>query len=257
MTANEWKEMCALFRDYLRLPDYPIGVRLFRSGETLPVLHVPDPNISLICQLGYLARVNHQIGVLRRTDVGCGLGAACLGLIKTPSCMRGEDSVGMYVEDHRAGYRLHTAVSKLGDTQQQYEAIAIAPLDIIPFDPQVIAIYGTPGRIRQLIHASIYREGEPISVTTAAEAAIGTSIAKVILYHRPVIDLPCLGDHKYGLAGDVNAIFAFPASMVAQIAEGLSKAVKMGHGYPSRVAVAGEEVIISEGHRMRPEYLLQ
>jgi len=55
----------------------------------------------------------------------------------------------------------------------------------------------------------------------------------------------------------VNAIFAFPASMVAQIAEGLSKAVKMGHGYPSRVAVAGEEVIISEGHRMRPEYLLQ
>ena len=72
-------------REHLRLSTYPVSLRLFKKGETLPKKVRILTREVVICQLGLIARVNHEPVGTFRENVKCGIGAACVGLIKTPS----------------------------------------------------------------------------------------------------------------------------------------------------------------------------
>lgn len=253
---KRWKKVSDSIREQLRLTTYPIAIRLFEDGEEVPrKVRILEHKVC-ICQLGTYARRHHDAVGSIRERIKCAIGAACVGLIRTPERIRtGRDVVGLYVKDEKAGKRLQEYVPKLGDTGGRYRAIAFAPLDVTPFEPQVITVYATPARITRLIHASIYRDGGAVKSTTPVEASICTSIAKVMLNEEPVIDLPCMGDRKVGLADEDELMFSFPPVMAGQIVEGLERTYEFGMSvYPIRVYLDWEPQL-SEAHTMTEEDL--
>lgn len=225
----DWKEISNTIRDCTNLASCPVAIRLVETRKDLlkyPTTTVmPISRRNAVCQLVAIARYYRNMGTVytTREHMACAFGAACLGLIKTPERISsGKIHLGV-VKDEKAARRLEENVVLIGDGDKRYDAIVCAPLDLTPLDPQVIVSYVTPAQALRLIIASVYHSGEAIEVSTTGQGSLCTSIAKVMLQGKPVLDIPCIGDRAFGHVEEQEMIFAFPAEFAGQLIEGLKE----------------------------------
>ncbi|PIE53415.1 hypothetical protein CSA37_01690 [Candidatus Fermentibacteria bacterium] len=206
MDRNEMEEL--LFKA-LKLDTHPVAVRLSENGTDLA-----EQPLSLKlnnCQLISIARHQGKYSSGAPERMVCAIGAACTGLVKTPSgFIDGTAAVGKYTADSEAGREFFRNTFKLGDSGARYRAIEFAPLGSAPFNADVVIVYGNPAQIMRLVHANSWRDGCATRGDTVAEAAVCSSMAIAMNTGEAIIGLPCAGDRRFGGTQNHEMLFAAP-----------------------------------------------
>jgi uncharacterized protein (DUF169 family) len=117
--------------------------------------------------------------------------------------------------------KLHENMYILGNTGKRYAGVVMAPLDMVPFEPDVIAMYMSPARAFRFIIALTYADGKAIEVNMTGQASLCSAIARAVDLQEVTVDIPCMGDRAYGLVQGFEVVVVFPASWVDELMDGL------------------------------------
>lgn len=225
-------EMANVLEKMLRLDTRPVAIKMYSDAEDLPRKPL---NFKLnICQLVSMARYAGKSNSGVPQKMVCSMGAACVGLIKTPEPIAtGKAAVGPYTKDEKAGKRFMENTFKVGDFGKKYDGIMVAPLEQADFEPDVVVIYANPAQIMRLIHANAYETGEKTTADTVAEAALCSSIGFALWNKKPVIGFPCAGDRIFGGTQNNELVMAIPFAEMNRILKNLAETAKGGFSvYP-------------------------
>ena len=114
----------------------------------------------------------------------------------------------------------------------RYKAVLIAQLDMMPLEPDVVAVFGSPAQIARLIQAVCYWES---SLDTSLQSKFASCVEAIIpaLNGKTAIAIPGAGDRVFAGLDDDEMVFSFHYSKISQIIEGLEKAGSgAGIAYP-------------------------
>jgi uncharacterized protein (DUF169 family) len=219
--------------EILRLDTDPVAITMYKEKDELPRKPM---NFKLnLCQLVSLARYQKRSNSGTPEMMICSMGAACVGLIKTPEAITsGKAAVGPYCADETAGKKFMENTFKLGDNGKQYDGIYVQPLHAATEEPDVVVIYANPAQVMRLVHACAYDNGEKVTADTVCEAALCSSIGFVLGNNKPVIGFPCAGDRIFGGTQNQELVFAAPYSLFKEkIVDHLEKTAQGGFSvYP-------------------------
>jgi uncharacterized protein (DUF169 family) len=170
-----------------------------------------------------IARYYREDGIVGASaeSIDCLLSLSCIGLIKTPA--RVEEGIlnQHFTSGPEAARRLNTSIEMAGNKGKRYDGVIIGPLDLMPTDPHVIAMYVTPAQALRLVIGFAYREGEAITGTITGQGSLCASIAKVIDRNEVVVDIPCAGDRAYGFVQEHELVVTYPAGKTQELIAGL------------------------------------
>ncbi|MEM4293326.1 MAG: DUF169 domain-containing protein [Thermoplasmata archaeon] len=237
----------------LKLPTRTAGVKFLKKEEELPKRPMVQPHN--FCQLISIARYQEMGNVWVAGKAVCAIGAACLGLIKTPeNFTAGRAPTGRYTRDENAGKRFIANVFKIGDTDERFAGVFVHSLRKMK-EADVAIIYGMPAQIMRLIHAFAYDSGEKVTGDTVAEAALCSATAFAFKTRKPIFAIPCAGDRRFGGTQHTEMLFAMPASEIKRVAENLVATEKLGASVFPVAPFAFYEPKMSEAYSMKKEYL--
>jgi uncharacterized protein (DUF169 family) len=218
------------FQSILKLDTAPIGVRFLQSkedaktGSTSKKLN--------FCQLVANARYQKRASCGFPEKMVCSLGAAALGLIKTPQqFVDGTAAVGKYTKDSNAGIHFFQNTYKLGDKKRIYKAIEVGPLESFS-SLDVFVVYANPAQMLGLIHANSYMDGRKTSGDTVAEGALCSATAFAMGEQLPIVGFPCAGDRRFANTQHGELLFAAPVKDLNRIHESLLELDRIGPIYP-------------------------
>jgi uncharacterized protein (DUF169 family) len=239
MPGKNWKALTEELRDKVYLPAYPVGIKLLAKPRELLDYH--DARLltdTTVCHMTAVARHNRGDGIVGASSLGskCLWGAACLGLVRTPQRLSDGDLNLPYTRDVDAARHLHENMYMLGNTGKRYAGVIMAPLDIVPFEPDVIVMYMSPARALRLIIAFAYAEGEATTVRMTGQASLCSAIARAVDLNEASVDMPCMGDRAYGLVQEFEVVVVFPATRIEELMDGLRNTEGVA-SYPDRPCV--------------------
>ncbi|MCK5849129.1 MAG: DUF169 domain-containing protein [Caldisericia bacterium] len=214
----------------LKLDTEPIAVKLLKNkGDARSGIVKKQINV---CQL--VANARHQ----QRTSTGvpehmvCSLGAAALGLIKTPEAfVDGTAAVNIYTKTKEAGKEFFKNTYKIGDSGKKFEATEIGPLRKHE-DFDVFVVYVNPGQALGLIHANSFLDGSMMKADTVAEGALCSAIGFAFGEQKPIIGFPCAGDRRFASTQHSELVFAAPMKELSRMHDSLLELFKLGPIYP-------------------------
>ena len=206
------KEISQKLDQLLRLDTFPVGVKFYTREEDLP--KKPLPFKLNICQLVCMARYQKMGHSGVPEKMVCALGAACLGLIRTPEAiLSGKAAVGAYCKDQEAAKKFMANVYRLGDDGKKYAGVFISPLETFTEEPDVVVVYGNPAQMMRFIHANAYDTGEKTTADTVAEGAMCSAIGFAKGTGKPTVGFPCAGDRIFGGTQHHELVYAAPYAL--------------------------------------------
>ncbi len=233
----------------------PVAVSLLPNAAALLDLRTVEMvSNTALCHMIARARHYREEGVLGTSAQGmkCVWADAALGLIQTPERLAEGDLNRNFVRDGAAGKRLQGSMYMLGDGETRYGSVVVAPLDLTPAEPSAILLYVSPAQALRLIIAFAYQNGEPVTAEMTGQASVCCAVARAVGKGQVVMDIPCIGDRAFGLAGENDMIVAFPPARLDQLLEGL-KATERSASYPFRPFMRWPVVFPPEMEPRRPE----
>jgi uncharacterized protein (DUF169 family) len=255
MPQRSWKDASDQIRRATNMATSPVAVSLLRdAGGLLDLRTVEMVSNTALCHMIARARHGREEGVLGASAQGmkCVWADAALGLIRTPERLAEGDLNRSFVRDEAAGKRLQDSMFMLGGSETHYGSVVVAPLDLTPVEPSAIVLYVSPAQALRLIIAFAYDKGEPVAAEMTGQASVCCAVAKAVGKGQVVIDIPCIGDRAFGLAGENDVIMAFPPSRLDQLLEGL-RATDRSASYPFRPFMRWPVVFPPEMEPRRPE----
>lgn len=256
MADKEWKSVSDMLRDEVRLAAWPIGVKMFHDAASLTeirelvMLHRTAP-----CHMAARARYYREEGIVGASSqsIRCVWGAACLGMIKTPERLREGILYLPYTETIEAGKNLHQSIGMIGDNGKRYGSMIMAPLDLMPVDPDVIVMYLSPAQVLRFLIAYLFEDGEAIRPAITGQASLCASIAKVLCGEKFVVDIPCIGDRAYGSLQDHEMILAISPDITNRLRAGFVGTRQMG-SYPFKPFLHWPVILRPDMESMPPDY---
>ncbi|MEM3396816.1 MAG: DUF169 domain-containing protein [Thermoplasmata archaeon] len=237
----------------LKLPTRTAGVKFLKKGDAIP--KSPMPQLHNFCQLISIARYQEMGNVWVAEKAVCAIGAACLGLIKTPEIFTsGKAPTGRYTKDENAGKKFMANVFKIGDTDERFAGLFVHSLRKMK-EADVAVLYGMPAQIMRLIHAFAYDSGEKVTGDTVAEAALCSATAFAFKNKKPIFAIPCAGDRRFGGTQHTEIIFAMPTTEIKRVAENLVATEKLGASVFPVAPFAFYEPKMGESYAMKKQYL--
>ncbi len=112
------------------------------------------------------------------------------------------------------------------------EAIVLAPLASVPFEPDVILVYATPAQMMVLLCALQVKDFERLHFFFIGEGSCADSLAQCYVTGKPALSLPCYGERSFGAVEDDELLLAIPPMMKEKAIEGLATLEKRHRGYP-------------------------
>jgi hypothetical protein len=113
--------------------------------------------------------------------------------VRTPARLSEGDLNLPYTRDVDAARRLHENMYMLGNSCKRFGGEIMAPLDLAPFDPDVIVKYIIPVRAVRFIIAFGYAKGEALSIHMTGQASLCSAIARTVYKNEMTVDMPCMG----------------------------------------------------------------
>ena len=255
MSDRSWKDASDQIRKAINMGTSPVAIALLKdAGGLLDLPSLTMVSNTALCHMITRAKYHREDGILGTSAQGmkCIWADAALGLMRTPQRLAEGQLNRDYVKDAAAGKRLQDSMYMLGDTGARFGSVVVAPLDLTPVEPSAIVMYVSPAQALRLIIAFAYEKGEPVVTEMTGQASVCCAIAKVVDKHEVVVDLPCIGDRAFGLAGENDMIVAFPPSRVDQLLEGL-KETEPSASYPFRPFMRWPVLFPPEMEPRRPE----
>jgi uncharacterized protein (DUF169 family) len=224
MAGRSWKDASDRIRKATNLGTSPVAVSLLKdAGSLLDLPSVTMVSNTALCHMIARARYGREDGVLGASALGikCIWADAALALIHTPQRLAEGQLNRDFVRDEAARKRLQDSMYMLGTNGRRYGSVVVAPLDLTPLEPSAIVLYVSPAQALRMIIAFAYDKGESVVTEMTGQASVCCAIAKVVDKGKVVVDIPCIGDRAFGLAGENDVIVAFPPSKMEQLIEGL------------------------------------
>lgn len=234
---EEWREKGERLERHLRPATFPVAVRLLVPGEEPPErsrrpLDEAGCPIAL-CQGLTLTRERGLTMAFGLQDCSCPLANAAYGWDDSidPSFM----TTFLQLMNYASG--VDTAAKKMEDMFRlengAYPSLVLSPLTRTRIEPHTVLVYGNPAQIMRLVQAASRWTGETVR---AGFGGIAGSCNEAILGSfttgSPRVALPGNGDRVFAATQDHEIIFAFPASWMDRILEGLDTTSERGVRYP-------------------------
>jgi len=232
-----WERWAKDFRSELNLGTYPVGVKLFeKASEALAVRGTKVMRSTATCHMAALARHYREDGITVTTAQGmkCLWGLACLGLIATPERLARGDLNLPFTRNEEAARTLQENIFMIGNKGRRYNAMLMAPLDLMPVEPDAIVAYVTPGQSLKVLLGYEYKEGRVLRGTTlTGQSTVCSAIARVMNGEDMVLDIPCVGDRTWGLVPDQELVVAISPKVFGEVLDGM-KATDRFAAHPFR-----------------------
>jgi uncharacterized protein (DUF169 family) len=189
MISNKIKEKLGLTKS-------PVAVKLLLRVEDIPE-GVPkiEENIRH-CEMVQKAAGGETFYATAEEEM-CKGGAAAIGLIEPPEKFKtGETYYSMKrFSSVASAKRTVDAIPKIDPIMK---AIAYAPLETAPFDPDVVVIIANPAQAMKLAQAMVYTLGGRFEADFAGIQSIcADAVAGPYVNKRPNITLGCSGSRKF------------------------------------------------------------
>jgi len=115
----------------------------------------------------------------------------------------------------------------------EYQAIAMAPLQKGLFDPDSVVVYGNPAQVMRLIQAFSYMETGRIAGNFGGKVECTEYLIAPFKTQAPRIAIPGMGDRIFSMTQDDEMVFSIPGQLLDGLVEGLKSAgKKIGARYP-------------------------
>ncbi len=231
----ETAALSAHLEKHLRVSTFPLGIRSFKAGETLPdKVKIPSKHLGVkvaICQAIAIARRYGWTMAVSGEDISCPIAKAVFGFEERNEYFRsGSLADGMYASCKEAGARFEEALAKYEPGEGAY--VAAGPLGRLNFTPDTVLVYGNPAQILRLLNGCLYKNGGSLKSDFSGRGDCSDIVIKGKKTGLPQVILPCYGDRVFGMAADDEMAFTFPFSMSEEIVEGLEKTHAGGVRYP-------------------------
>ena len=212
-------------KSVLNLTGSPVAVKLAKSAEEIPE-GVPEiEEATRHCRMISLAREGK---IFYATDAKhqCGGGAWALGLREIGESLKtGQHylKLGKYSSINSSRRTMETIPS----LPQETYATIYAPLEKAPFVPDAVIIFARPAAMLKLAQSTLYRLGGRIYPEfSGIQSVCSDSAAYVIETGEPNFSLGCDGSRKFSGIGPDEMVAGFPAEMIEEVAENISKVSK-------------------------------
>lgn len=227
--------LSAHLEKHLRVSTFPLGIRSFRAGETLPdKVKIPSKHLGVkvaICQAIAIARRYGWTMAVSGEDISCPIAKAVFGFEERNEYFRsGSLADGMYASCKEAGARFEEALAKYEPGEYAY--VAAGPLGRLTFTPDTVLVYGNSAQILRLLNGCLYRKGGSLKSDFSGRGDCSDIVIKGKKTGLPQVILPCYGDRVFGMAADDEMAFTFPFTMSDEVVEGLEKTHAGGVRYP-------------------------
>jgi MtaA/CmuA family methyltransferase len=220
---------------YIRPQTFPVAIRMFRQGESLPErAKRPGRDFKrgfMNCMTIDMVRRYGWTIALTREDSICPLGIVALGFDKELKYYHdGNLCEAMYTETAEAGAHSEAAVDKFA--YNQFHALVAAPLDRCDFEPHLVCIYASPAQVVRLVQAALWKRGGKLTSSFGGRIDCSEIIVTTMKTNECQLILPCSGDRIFGQTQDHEMAFTIPCSRIEEVMEGLRGTHKGGIRYP-------------------------
>lgn len=222
MEGGEQARLHRRLIDSLRLRTDPVALRTASTAE-LASNDVRTLRTTCLCQMIAMSRHERADGIVAASAEGnrCLWSDSCLGMVREPERLASGLLNRQFTRDEQAGKLLQDSIFSL-DRELLIGGVMTAPLDLAPFEPEVVILYVTPGQALKLILGLSYAEGEVMNNPITGQAAVCQSVARAIATQRMVLEIPCVGDRTYGVVQDDELVVVIPWTRLAQIVDGMA-----------------------------------
>jgi uncharacterized protein (DUF169 family) len=225
-----------MLRDAVRLSSWPVGVKMLPDAGSMhefPMAKFLQKTAP--CHMIARARHYREEGMVVASSMAmkCVWGAACLGMIDTPERLRDGMLYLPYTETREAAENMHGSIGMLGDEGKRYGGMLVAPLDLMPVDPDAIVMYLSPAQVLRFVVAYLFESGKAIEQRITGQVSVCTSIGKVLTGQDICLDIPCIGDRTYGLLQDQEMVLVMNPDIMERLDAGLRGTEQLG-SYPYR-----------------------
>ncbi len=217
----------------LRLKISPLGFKFFARLGDIPKGFEMMDTVCTLCQVIGIARYHEKaVATTKDAATACGMGGVSLGFYPTPEDVAdGSRNAGVWagtIEATRKIVEDRTCV-KTG----QFEAVGIAPLKLMPVEPDVVQVWGSPVQMLSLVYAQIWDGGNPVELKTNGHgASCNEALTIPYLTGEPRLALADIGDRRFAYAADDEMIMGIPFSRLQKLVENLKASYKGAYKYP-------------------------
>jgi uncharacterized protein (DUF169 family) len=217
-----YTEISEALKKVLSLSGSPVAVKLARSKEEIPAGIPEAKEVVRHCQMVNMARKDGAIFYAPADKHQCNGGAWALGLREiTPSLQTGEHyfKLGKF-ESMPACRRTMDHIPHLR-AKETYATI-YAPLEMTPFDPDIVIIVTTPRNMLKLAQATLFRLGGRITSSMAGiQSVCSDATAQPYLSGTANFSLGCDGSRKFSGIVDEEMVMGFPVEMLTELGEAI------------------------------------
>jgi len=213
-----YKDLSNQLKDILKLDHSPVGIKLYEEDE-LPEGYECNHKYTF-CQFLMRAKEGHKL-IAMNNNVSCANGSSALGFRPVPEkLLNGEflERVGSF----KKKAAIETMQSMPRFKEGQYKAIALAPLDDMDFEPDVIVLETLPEKIMWLSLASIHEDGGRHSFSTSISN--GTCVDMTVIPHQNQelnVSIGCYGCRNATNVPDSHLYAGFPAHQLTSLVTSL------------------------------------
>jgi len=202
---------------YIRPQTFPVAIKLYGSGETLPVkVRIP------VKDLGYQITLCQAVALSRRYGWTMAIGK------EDQCCLGGHATMGFMDNPPQAG----PADAEKRHGPGQYLYMVSAPIDRADFEPDLICLYVNSAQAMRLAQAANNGGGGIAPTVATGMGDCGDIMAGTIKKDLSQFILPSGGDRVFGSTQDHEVIFTIPKSKIDLMIKALEDTHKAGFRYP-------------------------
>ena len=208
-------------QDILKLESHPVAVKFCKD--------IPDWNgfveakRSRYCQALMRARRGEKV-YLTPDEISCPASASALGFRESPEKLASGEMPAAFGLFGSADAAKHTIADMPKIQMGRYKAVAMSPLSLASYFPDVVVIEAKAEQIMWLALASVYNTGGRYNFSTGIlQATCVDSTILPFLSGEVNMSFGCYGCREATDMQDDEAIIGIPAGKLEEIAASLSK----------------------------------
>ncbi|MGP3667658.1 MAG: DUF169 domain-containing protein [Candidatus Bathyarchaeota archaeon] len=223
-------------KEIMALRTYPLGIKFYKelkeAEEMLKRSRKPlkDFNARMpFCQVVNISRTYGWVLGVTMDDMYCLAGAAAMGLLDEIPDFLAREMRSWHSKSEEAGKVIWESVKEKFLPQKTTQAILIAPLRRISFEPDVIVMYGSPTQVARMAKAFTWHGILPEFRFSGVISC--SAISNAYLTGKPQVSIPCAGEVFLGRSEEDEVGLMFPAKLIDNLVSGL-EGIKFMFPYP-------------------------
>ena len=231
---EQLEQFLAVVKETVNPVTQPVGVTIVRDLAQIAgkKIRVKGQRLAVCQQIAY-SRMYGWSTWADKSTAHCVLGAGCVGLITPPQrVLDGSVNNGIYQKDQTAAAAMQQAMPRLAPDVLGLLTYPLArPVERIT--PDLVVLYVNSAQAMRFVQAFLFHQGGEFTMKSSGDAGVcSRAVAQVALTGEPTVEIPCLGDRRFGMTQDHELCIGIPFAWLERTAEGLAATHKAGIRYP-------------------------